>query len=351
MKTIHLLFVAIAGAVLWVLHAAGAALAPFALAGVLAYILSPLAGKLETKVSPATVASILVAMIFLVLLLLPLAIAPIIAEQTSKLLSVLPTLVERTGNWLGDAYPYIIEQLQAMELSDWSKHATSAIDGQNTAAAAKHFLGFFGAGISAIIGFFTFLLLTPLAAFYFLRDRDTIAGVLADSLPPRWRDETMTVLHDLDGVLGEFFHGQLSVMVIMAILYSLILWIAGLDFALTIGIITGLLVFIPYFGFIIGIVLVTIVALGQFEAWGDFILLWVLMVGGTVVESMFITPWLVGERIGLHPVFVLLALFVMGSLLGFVGVLTALPLAAVLLVLSRHLRRRYINSDFYGRSS
>ena len=184
-----------------------------------------------------------------------------------------------------------------------------------------------------------------------MRDRSIIAGGLADLLPPRMRDETMGIIHDLNNVLGEFMHGQLSVMAVMAVLYSAMLWFAGLEFSLTIGVISGILVFIPYIGFIVGIALATLVAVSQFESWSDFILIWALMGAGTALESIVITPWLVGERIGLHPVLVLLALLVFGSLLGLVGVLAALPLAALLLVLFRHLRRRYINSDFYGHNS
>ena len=144
-------------------------------------------------------------------------------------------------------------------------------------------------------------------------------------------------------------HGQITVMAVMAIIYTLILKLAGLQFALTIGIISGALVFIPYVGFLIGLLLATVAGLGQFDSWADFILIWVLMGIGTTLESLLITPYLVGERIGLHPLAVLLALFIMGELLGFVGVLAALPLAAVFLVLCRHLRRHYINSDFYAK--
>ena len=139
-------------------------------------------------------------------------------------------------------------------------------------------------------------------------------------------------------------HGQITVMAVMAIIYTLILKLAGLQFALTIGIISGALVFIPYVGFLIGLLLATVAGLGQFDSWADFILIWVLMGIGTTLESLLITPYLVGERIGLHPLAVLLALFIMEELLGFVG-----ALAAVFLVLCRHLRRHYINSDFYAK--
>ena len=351
MKPAAVLFSAAAiFAVLWLLHAAGGALAPFGLAAVAAYILSPLAGKMESRISPAAAAAASVILIVASLLALPLALAPIVAQQISSLLQILPELAARAGAWLGEAQPHVVLQLQSLDYAELARRAAGAIEAGQAADAAGALFGFFGKGVSAVAGFFTFLLITPLAAFYFIRDRHVIAGELADSLPPRWRDEMMAVAHDLDGVLGEFLHGQLAVIGVMSVLYSAVLWLAGLEFALTIGIVAGVLVFIPYLGFIIGVTLATVVAAGQFESLPDFALIWALMGVGTALESVFITPWLVGERIGLHPVLVLLSLMVMGGLLGFVGVLAALPLAAALLVLFRHLRRRYINSDFYGRA-
>lgn len=346
-----ILSVVCAGLLLWLLRAAGASLAPFILAAVFAYVFSPLAGRLERTLSRGSSAAVVVLLIVAALLALPLAIAPIVAQQIASLISILPELAARAGAWLGEAQPHVVSQLQSLDLAELAKQAASSIQAGEAASAAGAFFGFFGEGVAAVAGFFAFLLITPLASFYFVRDRHIIAGELADSLPPRWREETMSVVHDLDGVLGEFLHGQLAVIGVMSALYSVMLWLAGLDFALTIGVMSGILVFIPYLGFIIGVALATVVAAGQFESLPDFMLIWALMGVGTALESMLITPWLVGERIGLHPVLVLLAVLVLGELLGFVGVLAALPLAAILLVLFRHLRRRYINSEFYGRAS
>ena len=331
-------------------YAAAGALAPFALAAVLAYMLSPLADKMESRWSPTAAAGVLVALIFAMLLALPLLLAPIVIAQISKLAAAAPELFARAGDWLGAAQPELAKQLQELEIGELARRAAGVVDAKDGAKAAAMVAGWFGQGAAAAAHFLFFLLLTPLSAFYFLRDRNIIAGELTDSLPPRWRDETLELAHDLDGVLGEFFHGQLLVMALMAALYSAMLWIAGLEYAVAIGVITGVLVFIPYVGFMLGLSLATLAALGQFESWGDFALIWILMGAATSAESFLLTPRLVGERIGLHPVLVLLSLSVMASLLGFVGALTALPLAAALLVLSRHLRRRYINSDFYGRS-
>ncbi len=352
MKSANILFVIAAGVLLfWLLHSAKAALAPFVLGAVTAYIMSPLAEKLEQKISPAAAAAIVVSLIIGILLALPLALTPIFIQQISSLIGILPALAERAGNWLGEAQPHVVAQLQSLDLTALAKHAAGVLEAGQAADAAGALFGFFGQGVSAVSVFFTFLVITPLAAFYFVRDRHSIAGELADALPPRWRDEIMTVVHDLDGVLGEFLHGQLAVICVMAALYSAMLWFAGLEFALTIGVISGVLVFIPYLGFIIGITLATIVAAGQFESLTNFVLIWVLMGVGTAIESLGITPWLVGERIGLHPLLILFALMVLGGVWGFVGVLIALPVAAILLVLFRHLRRRYIGSEFYGRSS
>ena len=349
MKPVHIAAVAAAALILWFLAAARDALSPFILAAVLAYVASPAAGFLEKKLSPSASAGVLVALIIIVLLALPLAVAPLFVRQTAHFLEAAPSVAARAAEWLGGALPGIAEQLRGLDFAALAGRAAGEVEADKAAAAAGAVFGFFGKGLSALAGFFTFAVITPLAAFYFLRDRHKIAGELADSLPPRWRDETMAVVHDLDGVLGEFLHGQLSVMAVMSVLYGAVLWFAGLEFALTIGVISGVLTFIPYVGFVFGVALATLAAVGQFESWQEFVLIWALMGAGSALESMFITPWLVGERVGLHPVLVLLSLLVAGSLFGFSGVLAAVPLAAALLVMFRHLRRRYINSVFYGR--
>ena len=348
MKTSNIfLFTAFGALLLWLMYSAGAALAPFVLAAVLAYVLKPLAHKMEGITSPMMSAAVLVGLILGLLLLLPLALAPIIAKQAASLLSILPSLVERVAEWVGGLPPEILEQIKSFDLTSAAEQAVQSDRAANVAGA---FFGIFGRGVSVIVEFLSILLVTPLTAFYLLRDRHAMAAYLSETIPPRWREEILSVMRELDRVLGEFLHGQLLVMAVMSMLYAGMLSVAGLDFALTVGIISGVLAFIPYVGFIIGAALATVVALGQFDAWADFILVWAIMVVGTTVESVLITPWLVGKRVGLHPLAVLLALFVMGAVFGLVGVLAALPLAAVLLSLFRHLYRRYVDGEFYGRS-
>ena len=348
-KSFNIIAIALAGVFLWLLIAVSDVLAPFILAAVLAYVTAPLAAQIEIKFSSTAAAIIVVLLITGLLIALPSALVPIISHQVASLLDVLPKIIERAESFWGftaPTAPTVTAYLKTIDIQALVKQAAGSVPA-STAAITGKFFQFFGKGLSALAEFLTFILVTPLVVFYLLRDRHIIAGELIEMLPPRWRNEVLTVIGDLDNVLGEFLHGQLTVMILMATIYSVALWLADLNFALTIGFLTGMLVFIPYVGFIIGALLATLIAIGQFDAWSNIAIVWALMAVCTTIESFFITPWLVGERIGMHPAFVLLALFIMGSLLGFTGVLVALPLAAIVLVLLRYLRRKYINSSFY----
>jgi predicted PurR-regulated permease PerM len=148
-------------------------------------------------------------------------------------------------------------------------------------------------------------------------------------------------------VLAEFLRGQISVMLLMSVFYAVVLWLVGLEFALPIGIVAGFLVFVPYLGMVLGLLLATLAALMQFGLTGDLLVVWAVFGAGQLLEGMVITPWLVGERIGLHPLAVIFALLAFGQLFGFFGLLLALPLAAVLLVVLRHLREQYLSSSMY----
>ena len=327
---------------------AGAALTPFILAAVLAYILAPLAAKIEKyQMPPAAAAAICVILILAVLVALPLAVVPLVAEQINKLAAFLPSAAANAAKWLGGAHPQLLAQLKLLAPADVAEVA-GLVDGSQALQTANFAAGVFGKGLSAALSFLAALVLTPLVAFYFIRDRSAIGGELIAALPPGRRPAILDIVADLNGVLGEFLRGQLLVIIIMAVLYSAILHFTDVPFALAIGVIAGILVFVPYVGFMIGLLLATISGLGHFGVWSDFAILWLAMGVGTTLESMLITPYFVGERVGLHPVAVLAAVVIFGALFGFVGVLISLPLAAVLLVIFRHLRHRYISSDFYA---
>ena len=345
-------FVVFALAVLaggWLVNAAAEALAPFVLAAVAAYVAAPAAGKMEGKKTPPWAAAGIVTALFLAALVsVPLAVLPLLVAQAVQLAALLPDLARDAMAWLGAEHPEIIRRLQNLNPEQAAKDAAQAVGIGGAKSAASAAAALLGSGLDALASLVLALLIAPLAMFYFVRDRHIIGGELAAALPPRLREETLEIARDLDNVLGEFLHGQLAVMAVMAVLYSAALSLVGLDFALTIGVLAGALVFIPYVGAVVGFLLATLVALQQFGEWSGVVAAWMVMLLGGALEGFFITPKLVGQRVGLHPLATLLALAALGQLLGFIGVLAAIPLAAAALVLGRHLRRRYINSRFYG---
>ena len=331
---------AVTAAMFWLTASVKAGLTPFILAAVIAYVTAPLAEKMERRnMPPAAAAAVIVFFVTALILLFPFALLPLLLAQVRELSALLPPLVEKTQALFGDDLP----ALQELSFESVGLEGAKAIAG--------YLYNAIGGGVSAALGLLSIILITPIAAFYFMRDRKSIGGELAEILPPRFRNRAILIGGDLNGVLSEFLHGQLLVILIMAVFYTVALYAVGLNFALTIGVISGILVFIPYLGFILGLALATVVGIGQFDSWIDLIIIYVLMGVGTTLESIVITPRLVGERIGLHPLAVLFSLMAMGELFGFVGVLISLPTAAVLLVCLRHLRRYYISSAFYGRGN
>jgi predicted PurR-regulated permease PerM len=191
------------------------------------------------------------------------------------------------------------------------------------------------------------LALIPVVMFYLLRDWKMFGQRLEDLVPRDWQAKFRTIVSEVDDVLAEFLRGQFSVMVVLAIYYAIGLTIAGLDRALAIGILTGLLVFIPYVGFGLGFVLGIVAGLLQWSGWPAFVGVLAVYGVGQLLENYVLVPWLVGDRIGLHPIAVIFALLAFGQLFGFAGVLLALPASAALLVGLRHLRAEYVVSPFY----
>jgi predicted PurR-regulated permease PerM len=190
--------------------------------------------------------------------------------------------------------------------------------------------------------------LIPVVTFYLLRDWDVLVARIRELLPRQQEPTVVKLAKNSDEVLGQFLRGQLAVMVALGTIYTVGLWIVGLDLALLVGMIAGLVSFVPYLGFIVGIVLAGVAALMQF---GDAVyLLYVAIVFGIgqVLEGMVLTPLLVGDKIGLHPVAVIFAVMAGGQLFGFVGILLALPVAAVVVVILRHFREVYTASELYG---
>jgi predicted PurR-regulated permease PerM len=323
-------------------------LTPFALAALFAYLGDPVVDRLERRFSRTTsVVIVFSAMTLAVAGILALLIPEIIRQAGG-----FPEQLQKLGGWFnGVLTPWARRELDL----DLSRLDVGAL--LDTARAHLQDIGkvlpsvFAGVGKSsaAVLGVVANLLLIPVITFYFLRDWDVLL-LRVQHLLPRPIEPTVTLLaRESDQVLGSFLRGQLSVMVVLGSLYAIGLTAAGIQFGLLIGFIAGLLSFVPYLGPAIGIgagVISALVSPG--DPWINVALVATVFVIGQLVESFFLTPWLVGDKIGLHPVAVIFAVMAGGQLFGFFGVLLALPVAAVVMVVLRHAHQRYLASSMYG---
>ncbi|MDI1258874.1 AI-2E family transporter [Aquabacterium sp.] len=324
-----------------------AALAPFMLSLVLAYGLKPAVDSLVKRGVPRAVSvALCVLLALLMVLTLLVLLVPIVSQVVPMLKAQVPDLfsnvwisVQPWLSQLGVELPSL-EEGKAM-LVEWINSHASQWAG---AIVSSVLIG--GGGLMTLLGF---LLMVPMLAFYWLMDWDDIIDRGWRLLPPRWRPAVKEVLTDCDEVLGQFLRGQVLVMLIMAVFYSVALALAGFKLALPIGVFTGLAMCIPYLGFGVGLVLALLSGVLQFSPTTSgmaypLIAVAVVYGGGQVLESFFLTPRLVGGRIGLHPLAVIFALLLFGQALGFVGVLIALPVSALLLVLARRALTSYRRS-------
>lgn len=340
-------WLAVAAVLLGLLYLLAPILVPFVAAAILAYICNPLVAWLGRRRVPRALAvalvmlGLLAAAVVLLLIMLPLLqteIALLIQRVPQWLTAAQSRLQPLLQQWLGGNLDWDAGTLRNALLSHW----------QNSAGVAASLMSSLGAGGAFFLNLFS-LLLIPVAMFYLLRDWNEILARVDSLVPRHWHGKVGEIAREVDAVLAEFLRGQLMVMLLMSVFYVFALWLAGLEFALPIGMISGLLVFIPYLGLVLGLALATLVALMQFPAFGDVMPVWGAFGAGQLLEGMLITPWLVGQRIGLHPLAAIFALLAFGQLFGFFGVLLALPLAAILLVVLRHARERYLSSDLYNK--
>lgn len=322
-------------------------LSPFMFAAILAYICDPIVDRLERWRIPRTVGTALVLLLIVALFaLLLLIMLPMLNKEFGLLVKRVPDYF----NVINDKFlPWLNARLGANVQLDVASIRQSVLEHlQGAEGLATKVFSSIKIGGQVVLGFFINLLLVPVVAFYLLRDWDILVAKVDTLIPRRWHDKFTEIVKEVDAVLSEFLRGQLSVMLLMSVYYCVGLWIAGLDFALPVGVITGLLVFVPYIGMVTGLVLATLAALMQFGGIMGLIWVWVVFMIGQLLEGMVVTPWLVGDRIGLHPVAVIFALLAFGQLFGFFGVLLALPASAALLVWLRHLQQNYVSSGIYN---
>jgi predicted PurR-regulated permease PerM len=328
------------------LHWLGPILTPFLIGAMFAYLGSPAVTWAQRRRVPRTVGALLVMAVILVLLLaLVVVLVPLVQSEFMQLSKRLPELVAalsaQIAPWLKDRFGIELQ----LDLP-----ALRKLVAQNVAGAhdvSLRVISGIRAGGHLLLGIVINLALIPVVMFYLLRDWDVLVEKIGALMPRRWFATVRTIAVEIDDVLAEFLRGQLWVMGVLAAYYAIGLSVAGLQFAVPIGILTGLLVFIPYVGFGLGLVLGMVAALLQFTGWPGFFAVLAVYAIGQLLEGYVLIPWLVGDRIGLHPLAVIFALLAFGQLFGFAGVLFALPASAALLVGLRHLRDLYHDSDLY----
>ena len=328
-------------------------LTPFVVASVLAYALTPVVDWLDDLGRgriPRLLAVVVIELAFLLAAIgLLLLMVPILAKELPLMREQLPLVMDSLNTALAPWF------------KQWGIHVS--LDGGSIKAFAMKYLNanfedVFGSlmtslkiGGSVAFAVVGNAILIPVALFYLLMDWGRFVAQLRELIPVRMRPVADGFMDEADAVLGQYLRGQLLVMVILAGFYSAGLALFGLELALPIGIFTGLAVFVPYVGFGIGLVLATFAGMLEFSGtvgMGHALLMVVVVFGaGQLVEGFFLTPRLVGERIGLHPLAVIFALLAFGQIFGFVGVLIALPVSAVLLVAIRRIKIRYMSSPLY----
>ncbi|WP_371154512.1 AI-2E family transporter [Jannaschia sp. 2305UL9-9] len=324
---------------LWYL---GPVLLPFIVGGAIAYILDPLADRLEVLGLPRSAATAIITLVGVLALLLAVAfIIPLLVEQMTSLVRAAPDYFNALRDWLTARFPDLVEEggLIQTGLADLGEMVQS----RGGELAQQIVAGLFG-----VVNALVFVVVVPVVAFYLLLDWDNMVARIDEMLPRDHVGTIRRIASDIDATLASFVRGQLTVCFVLGTYYSAALMLVGLQFGLVVGAIAGLITFIPYIGALVGGALA--IGLALFQFWGDWAaigLVAAIFVSGQFFEGNILTPKLVGDSVGLHPVWLLFALSAFGSIYGFVGMLVAVPVAASLGVVARFAMAEYKDSLLY----
>jgi predicted PurR-regulated permease PerM len=339
-------WLAVAAAFLWILWLLGPILTPFLAGAVLAYILNPAVDWLARhRVSRTTAAAVVLLLGFVAILAVFLVVAPLIRKESAELAARVPALLARLDAWLAPTLAAWLGREVHIDFDSLKALVSEKVQGSD---------GLFGRllasariGGLAVAGWLGTLVLIPVVLFYLLVDWHDIVARVDALVPRRLHARVRTIVGEINAVLAEFLRGQLAVMGLLAAYYAGGLWLGGIEFALPIALVAGGLAFVPYLGFGTGLTLALMVAALQPEPARNLVVVAIVFGIGQILESFVLTPRIVGQRIGLHPLAVVFALLAFGQVFGFVGVLLALPASAVLLVGLRHLKDAYLASPVY----
>ncbi|MBQ2261122.1 MAG: AI-2E family transporter [Loktanella sp.] len=331
--------------VLIVLWALGNVILPFVLGAAIAYLLDPVADRLQrlglSRVLAVSLITLVTLMVFVLLILL---VIPTLIKQTSALINTAPEVFARLQGWLTARFPELIEP------DSMIRQQLGAI-GETIQSRGGELLSGVINSARGLVGVIVLLVIVPVVTVYLLLDWDKMIARIDGLLPRDHADTLRQLARDIDRTLSSFLRGQGTVCLILGTFYAVTLMLAGLNFGLIVGFIAGVITFIPYVGALVGGVLAIGLALFQFWGvdgettnWLRIGIVGAIFVVGQFLEGNILTPKLVGSSVGLHPVWLIFALSVFGSLFGFVGMLVAVPLAAIIGVVARYGIARYKNS-------
>ena len=336
-----LVFVVIA---YWILTALTHVLAPVLAAAGIAYLLDSTVDRLEAGGMKRVWAVSLLLVLFLGIAIgLIIVLAPLIVDDVTSFINDMPAMVDRAVHWVGDTFGFEVpEQWEAYLKSDQIGELLKSQAGPLTDMATAVLSGFF-----STLSFLAEMLLVPVFAFYFLLDWDHMVDRMRRMIPPRRRDEVTVLVKEIDMVVSVWIRGQLMVVSILAILYATAFYFCGINLAIPIGLLVGFLTIIPFLGTAVGAAITMTLVFLDFQGWWQ-----VGAVGGVFIvlhllEAAVLTPKIVGKKVGLGEAGALFAVLAGGKLLGFTGVLLAVPLAASIAVLLRHAVGYYERSDFF----
>lgn len=318
-------------------------LVPFVAGMAVAYLLDPVVDKLErVRIGRGLATGVVLLGFFAIAVGLLLLLIPLLQTQVERLASVLPRYVDIVRQWLGPVLEHFNESVDRKEALQRISGMTGDLASWIAGVAKRLISGGF-----AIANILSLLLITPIVSFYLLRDWDRMVATVDSWLPRQQADTVRVQVSAIDRTLAAFVRGQGTVCVILGVFYAAGLTFAGLDFGLVVGVFAGLISFVPFVGALLGGVLSVGLALAQFDSWQPIALVAAVFAAGQALEGNFLTPNLVGDAVGLHPVWVIFGLLAGGTLFGFVGVLLAVPAAAVIGVMARFGLAQYLASPLH----
>ena len=333
----------IATAILFVaLRQLGDVVLPFILGGAIAYFMDPVADRLEDMGFSRTAATAIITVVaLLVFVIMVLAVVPTLVSQATSLVQIAPQLARDLLTFVNERFPQMLNPDSAVS-------QTLQAIGEQIQSRGGALLQSALTSAAGLVNVLLLLVIVPVVAFYLLLDWDNMIAKVDELLPRDHAPVIRRLAKDVDAVLAGFVRGMGTVCLILGTYYAVALMLVGLQFGLVVGAIAGLITFIPYVGALVGGALA--IGLGLFQFWGDWVslgLVGVIFVAGQMIEGNYLTPKLVGSSVGLHPVWLLFALSLFGSLFGFVGMLVAVPVAAAIGVLVRYASDQYRGSRLY----